>query len=53
MADYAIDLLSMSRNSWNLGKSNTIHAQQFDIGNIIPQYEKIYEKALNQVYQDI
>ena len=53
MAEFAIELLSDEEKLQQFRENAYQHAQQFDIENILPQYEKVYEKAMNLVYQDI
>ena len=53
MAEFAIELLSDEVKLQQFRENAYQHAQQFDIENILPQYEKVYEKAMNLVYQDI
>lgn len=53
MASFAIELLSDEAKLQAFRENAYQHSRQFDIDNILPQYEKVYEKALNQVYHDI
>jgi glycosyltransferase involved in cell wall biosynthesis len=48
MSNFALDILKNDDRLANFRKAAKIQAERFDIRNIIPLYEELYQKVIHQ-----